>query len=110
MTVKMALKSIAMVYLLLLWDSWWPTALSHVPAGSSLQLPPTEVLSVVTASFLTPAQVVASVMDERGGRDEKLAKGEGGTVHSVGRNEPSRLRAFLSTAPSLCRLRGWLCR
>ena len=67
--------TITMVYLELLWVTWWPTVIPHVRDGGSLQLPPPEVLTVASASFLTPAHVVPVVMDERGGRDLEARHG-----------------------------------
>ena len=66
---------------------------------SSLQLPPPKVLTVVTAVFLAPAHVVAFVIDERGGRDEKPAKGMvwGGALCRA--NQARAVACVLSTAP-----------
>ena len=77
MTLLIVSMTITMVYLILLWKSWWPTALPHARDEGSLQLPPPAVLSVVTASFLTPVRNVLDVTYEHGGRDLKRAMGYG---------------------------------
>ena len=62
MTLLIVLMTITMVYFVLLWKTWLPTVLPYVLDEGILQLPRPEVLSVVTASFPTPAHVVLIVM------------------------------------------------